>query len=173
MELACAICGKRFNRKPSEVKRCLERGLNNVYCSAKCCGKGVIGNIPKEKRGDARFLRPGNRKDALSPFRWHLKNCRKSKKDLNLTLEDLKEQWDKQSGKCPYTGWRLKIMDTTSHKDSLPLTPDRASLDRIDSSKGYIKGNIQFVSFMAQMAKNRFAPDDVIKFCEAVVAHKS
>jgi hypothetical protein len=60
-------------------------------------------------------------------------------------------------------------MENMSTKNQLPKTPDRASLDRIDSSKGYVNGNIQFVSYMAQIAKNEFSDGELRSFCEAVV----
>jgi hypothetical protein len=45
--------------------------------------------------------------------------------------------------------------------------PQLASLDRIDSSKGYIKGNIQFVSVIANYAKNEMTHDEMLYFCKA------
>jgi hypothetical protein len=45
---------------------------------------------------------------------------------------------------------------------------DTASVDRIDSSKGYTKDNIQFVCFMANIAKNKFSCDELINFCNLV-----
>ena len=64
-------------------------------------------------------------------------------------------------------------MRTMSYTDQLPLTPDRASLDRIDSTKGYVKGNIQFVAVMAQYAKHGFTEQELLGFCKRVVEHGS
>jgi hypothetical protein len=47
------------------------------------------------------------------------------------------------------------------------------SLDRIDSNKGYIKDNIQFLSLIAQFAKNKFEEKDVIEFCKSVVDYQN
>lgn len=77
-----------------------------------------------------------------------------------------KEQWDSQKGICPYTGWQLKNM--ASFTNRLPKTPDRASLDRIDSKKGYIKGNIQFVALIVQLAKNDWDEKVIYEFAEAI-----
>lgn len=66
----------------------------------------------------------------------------------------------------------MKDMPNSNLKNQLPKTPDRASLDRIDSSIGYVKGNIQFISLIAQFAKNDFSDTEVINFCKAV-ANKS
>jgi len=43
-----------------------------------------------------------------------------------------------------------------------------ASLDRIDSSKGYIQGNVQFVAYGINLAKNNFSDADVISFLDSI-----
>jgi hypothetical protein len=94
--------------------------------------------------------------DEFSPFRRHLdtmhKNCQKTGRcargiTADVTLEDLKEIWDRQGGVCPYTGMKLKIRPTT--QVTTKATIDSASVDRIDSSRPYAKDNIQFVSLAA------------------------
>lgn len=45
----------------------------------------------------------------------------------------------------------------------------RASLDRIDSSKGYIKGNVEFVCYAINLAKNSFTRDEMKEFLKEVV----
>jgi len=168
IELTCDVCGTQFHRRKAEHDRCLKREHKRNFCSRKCCGKGTADNIPSEsKRWD--HLDPGNKADEFSPFRWHYRNAKRRKHEFDVTLEDLKGVWDKQKGRCPYTGWELKNMENMSTKNQLPKTPDRASLDRIDSSKGYVNGNIQFVSYMAQIAKNEFSDGELRSFCEAVV----
>ena len=53
-------------------------------------------------------------------------------------------------------------------KKSIEKSPNRASLDRIDSAKGYIKGNIQFVSLIVQYAKNDWNGKVIFEFAQAV-----
>jgi hypothetical protein len=82
----------------------------------------------------------------------------------SITVEDLKQIWDAQRGLCPYTGWKLKLRS----KEKVPIL---ASVDRIDSSLGYVKTNVQFVSLIAQYAKNDWDADVIGKFGQAVVEH--
>lgn len=104
------------------------------------------------------------RSDDLSYFRYALKNMRnrakKKKMRMKVTINDLDELWKKQDGKCPYTGWDLKKTKVRAY--------DQASLDRINSDKGYIKGNVVWVSYMAQNAKNSHTEKELIEFCKAV-----
>ena len=170
IELTCDTCGKQFHKRRAEHNRCLKRGHKRKFCSLKCCGKATIDNIPPESKVWDHLV-ANNKSDEYSPFRWHYRNAKRRKHEFDLTLEYLKELWEKQDGKCPYTDWPLKQMKDTSHKNQLPTTPDRTSLDRIDSSKGYVKGNVQFICYMAQNAKNKFTSAQLKSFCESMVVH--
>lgn len=46
-----------------------------------------------------------------------------------------------------------------------------ASLDRIDSSKGYIKGNVQWVTQQANLSKHIMTMEQLYKFCKKVLNH--
>jgi hypothetical protein len=167
--LICEICGKEFQRITTEAKRNEKLG-RRIYCSLKCVGKSNIRNIPVEKRYHPQNLRRGYWTDEYSPFRGHLNRARshaKNKRECNISLLDLKKQWEKQKGICPYTGWAMENKMQTSAK--LKKSPTMASVDRIDSSKGYTPDNIQFVCFIANIAKHDFSENDFLNFCEAVV----
>lgn len=59
--------------------------------------------------------------------------------------------------KCPLTGVELFPGKLTTSKHS-------PSLDRIDNTKGYIKGNIQVISYNANKLKNNFTPEELKLF---------
>ena len=46
-----------------------------------------------------------------------------------------------------------------------------ASLDRIDSSKGYVIGNVQFISTALNYMKNNMSHNDTIKLCNIIAKH--
>ncbi len=109
----------------------------------------------------------GNRRDEYSPFRQHLISARKRFKskgrECSITLKYLKELWEKQGGKCPYTGWKLDNPETTEHWNGRQLHPKTASLNRINTALGYIPGNVQFVSVIANFAKRDFPEDELLE----------
>jgi hypothetical protein len=155
-ELVCFECGDKLLRDISVVNRNQKLG-RKIYCSRECANKN-------------HSIEHQNKTDEFSPFRNIFKKAKqrssKKKIDFLISLENLKDIWDKQNGKCPYTGWDMTLSSKTTDKSI--LTPFKASVDRIDSSKGYIPGNIQFVSYMANIAKNNFHENELIDFCKAV-----
>ena len=49
----------------------------------------------------------------------------------------------------------------------------KPSLDRVDCTKGYVPGNVRFVTVMANYCRNRFEDKDLIGFCREVAKHHS
>lgn len=90
--------------------------------------------------------------------------AKKKKIEWNLSLEFLTILWEKQDGKCVYSGVPL------SYEDNHPHT---VSLDRIDSSKGYTEDNVQFVCTIVNYVKQRFNEDVFLSFCKSVTQHSN
>lgn len=86
----------------------------------------------------------------------------KRKKAMTITRADLETLVIESGGKCAISGLPL----STLHND-----PNKASVDRINSKKGYIKGNIQLTTARANMMKKQWGDDDILEFCLAVVKH--
>ena len=63
--------------------------------------------------------------------------------------------------KCPILG--IPLIRNSGNQDNSPNSP---SLDRLIPEKGYIKSNVQFISFKANRIKNNGSPDQWIKFGE-------
>jgi len=97
-----------------------------------------------------------------------LTSKRRNNLSVTITVQDLRNQWEKQRGICPYTGWRVNLRTRVGK-----TSPCQASLDRIDSSRGYLPDNIQFVALMANYAKNFFDDEHLIYFCKSVAQKHS
>lgn len=65
------------------------------------------------------------------------------------------------NGKCALTDWDIDIA----------YGNETASLDRIDSNKGYVVGNVQWVHSMVNMCKNKYPQQDFIKMCLAIASN--
>ena len=76
---------------------------------------------------------------------------------FNITIDYVADLLDnKQKGKCALTGIYISVKDKT------------ASLDRIDSSKGYERGNLQWLHKDVNMMKRHYSQDYFIYLCKAV-----
>ena len=87
--------------------------------------------------------------------------------DLDFGVEYLKEVWDSQRGVCPLTGYFLILKTYANCKEN--LLPNHASVDRIDHSQGYVRGNIRFISVMANFAlNNKFTDAQLLDFAKMI-----
>lgn len=84
--------------------------------------------------------------------------------DLTLTIQDLKTIWERQDGKCFYTGVDLKM--PVSKSDSVNnRTP---SIDRIDSNLGYTLENTNMVLKEVNFMKHTSSHADFIDMCKLI-----
>lgn len=173
VELECKYCHKGFKRTKSEHNR-NQRNGREVFCSLSCVSKQ--NHIDRPSKGNPKSLigHYDNRLDEYSPFRKYLSSANsrsrvRAKRKVCITLQDLKDQWELQQGLCTFTGWKLILPRRSGRWPDGCSDREKASIDRIDSNYGYVKGNIQFVAQMANWAKNSFTKNDVIEFCRAVV----
>lgn len=166
--LVCSSCGDPFEKKQNEYDRQVRKGRTEFFCSLSCHGRKH--NEVHPQKGDLARLKGGRQKDDLSPFRWfmlRIKN-RPEKGPTDLTVEHLKALWEQQQGVCPLTGWPLRLPVGVVGWGS-KSSPECASLDRIDNSKGYVIGNVRFVAVIANYARSDFSDADVVRFARAVV----
>lgn len=74
---------------------------------------------------------------------------------FDLTLEDIIIP-----EKCPYL---QQTLDPFGPADFCP------SIDRLDSTKGYIKGNVEIISFKANRMKNTATQDELLVFAQSIL----
>lgn len=90
-----------------------------------------------------------------------LSDCKKRAKrkniKCNITHEDLDHLLFINSDRCSISGMKFKRRDETYYRNAYA-----PSIDRIDCSKGYIKGNIRIVAYCINNAMNEWG-EDIIK----------
>lgn len=167
IEVECDCCHQKFQKPLSEYNRNLKLGRHN-FCTRSCSIRySNYHRIPSEKIIESQNNiknYAGNHRDEYTPFRYILRSARNRFKECNLTLEYLKEVWDKQNGICPYTGLNLIL---PSYTKKVPIEY-RASLDRIDSSLGYVIGNVQFVSTPINFLKSTMTDTQTKEYLKAI-----
>lgn len=167
VDLICPQCEQPFQAPRSRVRYNERRG-KLTFCTLRCVG---LRFGPKQRGWNK-----------LTPFTWFLegikRRCKRKEWRIEITREQLAALWERQRGKCPYTGWDLVLPESgkgwifvNRNKCLNPKNPKHASVDRIDSAKGYVEGNIQFVSVLANLAKRSMSEADFVAFCEAVAGH--
>jgi len=160
----CHGCDKPFQKNAYEVKRQRKKGRDYFYCSRSC----QIAHGNRLSPRGASNLTPGRDKDEFSPFRYFMKKSRNRKHETNLDLAYLRDLWESQEGRCALSGIKMTLSSGTAEHDARTGDPWKPSLDRIDSAKGYIRGNVRFVVLIANLAKSRFTDEELIEFCRAV-----
>lgn len=95
-------------------------------------------------------------------------NAKKRNIEFNITLEYLQKLLEKQDYKCALTNLNI-ICSRCANKNRLSYQEQTASVDRIDSSKGYIEGNVQWVHKNINWMKQDYSNEDFINYCELVV----
>lgn len=82
--------------------------------------------------------------------------------DWEITVDDIADLYEEQGGQCALTGWDI-VFPEIGHPQ---LTT--ASIDRIDSSFGYLKENIQLVDKRVNMMKQAYTQEEFVLVCKAV-----
>lgn len=77
---------------------------------------------------------------------------------FTVTVEFLWNLYIKQNGICAITGDEIQSIK-------------KASLDRIDSKKGYEEGNVQWVTYQANVSKHIMSMNQLYEFCKKVLNH--
>lgn len=153
--LRCASCK---NNKPKEefyLSKQNKRGYGS-YC--KVCHYTKSNSSPNRKTNADTYYA---RKKAANPQLFMWKQAKHRAKwdynDMEFTLEVTDIIIPE---KCPYMGVSF-----------IPLDKDFGySLDRIDSSKGYTKDNVQVISYIANKMKNNATTEQLIQFAKGVLS---
>lgn len=86
------------------------------------------------------------------------RSAEKRNYEFSVSIEYLWNLYLQQDKKCAITG------------DNIPNIRD-ASLDRIDSNLGYIEGNVQWVTYRANVSKHTMTMTELYEFCKKVLNH--
>ena len=88
---------------------------------------------------------------------------------FEITIEHAWELFLKQGRKCALSGVPIQFATTWSKKERGEAS---ASLDRIDSTQGYVTGNVQWLHKDVNRMKQAFPEDKFIEYCQLIAKEK-
>jgi hypothetical protein len=138
----CCFCGVEYFKRKTDIK-------DKNFCSVSC----------RNSEKEVNYL-----KNYLSSIK-----KRAIKKNIEFDLEEdyLNQLFKIQSGLCGITNVPIKIPTRIETK-----IYETASLDRIDSSSGYIKGNVMWVVLGINYMKNRHSNEDLKELIDRIFEYR-
>lgn len=109
------------------------------------------------------------------PFTYNLKrlftmakcHSKKINREFSLEFSNIIDMYNAQSGLCAITGVILEHIPGDKMRN-----PNKLTIDRIDSSKGYTTQNTWLVCDLANRAKSNLTKEQLIRFAEGILAVK-
>lgn len=141
------------------------RGLAKFKCD---CGKEDIYIIRYVIKGEKISCGCQNKRQynknwtgygEISGDKWYdyIRGAKDRGLEFNITIQQTWEMFIKQNRKCALSGLELTFYPESS-----------ASLDRIDSTKGYTIDNVQWIHKDINLMKNHFNQDYFVKICKFI-----
>ena len=90
------------------------------------------------------------------------------KLEFSITIEDMWNQWETQDGICAYSGVRLSLPSGRKFD-----TTGTGSIDRIDSTIGYLKTNIHWIHKEINRMKWDLSNDQFLEWCRLIAVHSA
>lgn len=140
MAICRCVCENVVNMRPELLKSINK--TNNCGCQHRGCWKGV-GLLSQTFMGRIK------------------RNAAVRNIDFEISIDYLWELYKKQNGKCALTGLKIGFGKCSSDRNE-------ASLDRIDSNKTYVKGNVQWVHKDVNKMKMNLNQNRFIELCKLV-----
>ena len=170
--------GKKYNRLT--IKRPTKKHNGTWWVECECeCGNTRELRIDQVRRGMSKECkacakRTGNAhpcwqgcgelsKNMFNTYRHHAANIGV---EFAITIEEAWAKYEEQGGRCALSGRELRMPKTFKGQNKRT-----ASLDRVDSTKGYVSGNIQWVHRDLNWLKKNVDNDEFIRICHEVAAH--
>ena len=107
--------------------------------------------------------RKGTDHISLTHFNKIINSAKSRNIHFDLTIDDITELLVRQNFKCALSGVEIYAGYNSDKTQT-------ASLDRIDSSKGYVIKNVQWLHKDVNVAKMALSQDDFIQMCVAVAS---
>jgi ribosome assembly protein YihI (activator of Der GTPase) len=135
----------------------------------------IFPNLLSEEKSEEKFEFKGNKHaqwkgcGEIGQTTWYRikQNAQRREIELSIAIDYVWDIFLKQNRKCALTGKILRMRYYKGRKEY-----GNASLDRIDSSKGYVNGNVQWIDKKLQHIKRNLTDAEFIAICKKVAAYQ-
>jgi hypothetical protein len=117
--------------------------------------ENYLTRLVKSNRSNRKFRTEKRNKRGKRPADFWTESC--------IAFEFLMELWKEQNGRCAITGIEM------THLAGEGRTQTNVSIDRIDSSIGYVEGNIQLVCKIVNVMKSELSLADLKLWCKRIL----
>lgn len=124
----------------------------------------------KINKGNKSVQWKGYKEISSSSFAQLQRHAKNRNIKVNITMEDMWNQYIKQNKTCALTGLPLIIKQS---QRTHSIDEANASLDRIDSSKDYTPDNIQWIHKDINFMKNNFSENEFLQYCKLIYEFKN
>lgn len=164
---------KPENAKAYRLCECLCVCGNTVIVKLRALASGHKKSCGCNRRGAANHLWKGCGK--IGAARWTRIKSTLNRGDrvidFTLSIEEAWNLYETQGGKCALSG--VPIGFSGRLKNGSGVKNDTASLDRIDSSKGYTLENVQWVHKIVNLMKMSLTQEEFIKWCHTITENNN
>lgn len=183
IKLKCSNCSTEFHKNITEYNHRIKKDPDNpnFFCSRACSSSF---NATKKWKQHTLTKSPGPqlnnkyRQKYPSGTGWYIQRCSQDRrKDLRLNEDresfanHIQTKWEEQGGMCNLTDIKLERRDPYGKCiSSNPFVI--ASLDRIDNNVRYTIGNVHWVSYAINLARNDIELNDFVEYL-TVITDKS
>lgn len=156
---------------------CTEKSLHDFYANG-CFADGVkkyrttcktcVLASSKEKNSQNYRTKSERRSSSPKNFISGILNHatrRKTNLGFDLDIIYLVGMYERQQGRCALSGVEMTYRAGSGRVDT------NISIDRIDSAKGYVRGNVQFVCDIVNRMKQDLSEDMMRTWCRRVLEH--
>ena len=134
---------------------------HQITSGIQSCGCAKGSNLPT---GEAHWKWNGYKEITGKLWNNYIFSARRRGIKFSISKDYAYEVFQSQKGKCALSGLDISL---STKKDPFKT----ASIDRIDSSKGYEEGNIQWVGKAINMMKMSLTQDEFVGLCKTIVDH--
>ena len=143
-----------------------ELELRNSY-ERKRYAKQLASVTPEERQAKSKYRNQRRQINSMQSLICRWRSSAKKRSIEWLLTDEYLIALMLNTTKCPALGINLSYEFYTG-KGAGRKDPSRASLDRIDNSKGYTEGNVQIVSWAYNNIKSNHTEQELMLYCESI-----